>query len=59
MQIVAENILKIKKKLNEMLAENTGKPLEVVSVDTERDYYMDAYEAKEYGIIDEVITNRK
>ena len=58
-QIVAENILKIKKKLNEMLAENTGKPLEVVSVDTERDYYMDAYEAKEYGIIDEVITNRK
>lgn len=58
-QIVAENILKIKKKLNEMLAENTGKPLEVVSVDTERDHYMDAYEAKEYGIIDEVITNRK
>ncbi len=58
-QIVAENILKIKKKLNEMLAQNTGKPLEVVSVDTERDYYMDAYEAKEYGIIDEVITNRK
>jgi len=58
-QIVAENILKIKKKLNEMLAHNTGKPLEVVSVDTERDHYMDAYEAKEYGIIDEVITNRK
>lgn len=58
-QIVAENILKIKKKLNEMLAENTGKPLDVVSVDTERDHYMDAYEAKEYGIIDEVITNRK
>ncbi|MBQ3061700.1 MAG: ATP-dependent Clp endopeptidase proteolytic subunit ClpP [Lachnospiraceae bacterium] len=58
-QIVAENILKIKKKLNEMLAQNTGKPLEVVSVDTERDHYMDAYEAKEYGIIDEVITNRK
>ncbi len=58
-QIVAENILKIKKKLNEMLAANTGKPIEVVSVDTERDHYMDAKEAMEYGIIDEVITNRK
>lgn len=57
-QIVAENILKTKKKLNEMLAANTGKPIEQVSIDTERDHYMDALEAKEYGIIDEVITNR-
>lgn len=57
-QIVAENILKIKKKLNTILSENTGKPLEEISVDTERDYYMSAEEAKNYGIIDSVIANR-
>ncbi len=57
-QIVAENILKIKKKLNTILAQNTGKPLEVIEVDTERDYYMSAEEAKNYGIIDSVIANR-
>ncbi|ABX40764.1 ATP-dependent Clp endopeptidase proteolytic subunit ClpP [Lachnoclostridium phytofermentans] len=57
-QIVAENILKIKKKLNTILSENTGKPLEVVEVDTERDYYMSAEEAKNYGIIDSVIASR-
>lgn len=57
-QIVAENILKIKKRLNEILAENTGKPYDVVAADTERDNYMSAEEAKEYGIIDAVITNR-
>ncbi|MCR5828960.1 MAG: ATP-dependent Clp endopeptidase proteolytic subunit ClpP [Lachnospiraceae bacterium] len=57
-QIVAENILKIKKKLNEMLAANTGKPLEVVERDTDRDNYMSAQEALEYGIIDKVIEHR-
>ena len=57
-QIVAENILKIKKKLNTILSENTGKLLEEISVDTERDYYMSAEEAKNYGIIDSVIANR-
>lgn len=57
-QIVAENILKIKKKLNTILAQNTGKPLEVIEVDTERDHYMSAEEAQNYGIIDSVITNR-
>ena len=57
-QIVAENILKIKKKLNEILAENTGKPYEQIAADTERDNYMSADEAKEYGIIDAVIKNR-
>ncbi|MBE5959985.1 MAG: ATP-dependent Clp endopeptidase proteolytic subunit ClpP [Lachnospiraceae bacterium] len=57
-QIVAENILKIKKKLNTILAENTGKPLEVVEVDTERDHYMDAEEALQYGLIDSIITSR-
>ena len=58
-QIVAENILKTKKRLNEILAENTGKPYEQVAEDTERDNYMSAEEAKEYGIIDEVITYKE
>ena len=57
-KIVADNILKTKKKLNEILAANTGKPMEVIELDTERDNYMTAYEAMEYGIIDQVITNR-
>ena len=54
-QIAAEQILKSKKKLNEMLAANTGKPLEVIERDTERDFYMSAKEALDYGIIDNVI----
>lgn len=57
-QIAAENILKTKKKLNEILAANTGKPYEVVAADTERDYFMSASEAKEYGLIDDVIVSR-
>lgn len=57
-KIVAENILKTKKKLNEILAKNTGKPLEVIEQDTERDYYMSAEEAKAYGLIDNIITSR-
>ncbi len=57
-KIVAENILKTKKKLNEILASNTGKPLEVIEVDTERDYYMSAEEAKAYGIIDSIMVSR-
>ncbi len=55
-QIVAENILKTKKKLNEILAQNTGKPYEQIVRDTERDNYMSADEALEYGLIDAVIT---
>jgi ATP-dependent Clp protease protease subunit len=54
-QIVAENILKTRKKLNEILAENTGKPVEQIALDTERDNYMSAEEAKAYGLIDQVI----
>lgn len=54
-QIAAEQILKSKKKLNEILAANTGKPLEVIERDTERDFYMSSKEALEYGIIDNVI----
>lgn len=57
-QIAAENILKTKKRLNEILAANTGKPYDVIAADTERDYYMSAQEALEYGLIDSVITNR-
>lgn len=57
-QIVAEQILRIKKKMNELLAENTGQPYEKVAHDTELDKYLSAEEAKAYGLIDSVITNR-
>ena len=57
-RIVAEHILRTKKKLNEILAANTGQPLEKIEIDTERDNYMSAEEAKAYGLIDNVITNR-
>ena len=56
-QIVAENILRTKKKLNEILAANTGQPYDVIVRDTDRDNYMTAEQAKEYGLIDCVITN--
>lgn len=58
-KIIADHIIKTKKKLNEILAKNTGKPIEVIEVDTDRDNYMDAEEAKEYGIIDTVIESRQ
>ena len=58
-QIVAENILKTKERLNRILAENTGKPIEVVAADTERDNFMSAHEAMEYGLIDAVISSRQ
>jgi ATP-dependent Clp protease protease subunit len=57
-EIQAENILKTKKRLNEMLAANTGQPFEKVAADTERDYYMSAKEALEYGLVDKIIENR-
>lgn len=57
-KIVAENILKTRTKLNKILSENTGKPLEVIEVDTERDNYMTAEEAKAYGLVDSIITSR-
>ena len=58
-QIAAEHILKTKKNLNEILAANTGQPYEVIEKDTDRDNYMSAFEAMEYGLIDHVITNRQ
>ena len=54
-KIVADHILKTRTKLNKILAENTGQDLSVIEVDTERDNYMSAEEAKAYGLIDEVI----
>ena len=57
-QIAAEHILKTRKKLNDILAENTGKPFEQIAADTERDNYMSADEALAYGLIDGVITKR-
>lgn len=56
--IVAENIIKIKKRLNEILSKNTGQSIEIIERDTDRDNYMTSEQAKEYGIIDKVITNR-
>lgn len=56
-KIVAEHILRTRTKLNKILAENSGQPLEVVERDTERDNYMSADEAAAYGLIDTVITN--
>lgn len=57
-QIHAERIIKMKKHLNEILAERSGQPLEQVMADTERDNFMSAEEAKAYGLIDEVIVPR-
>ena len=58
-KIVADHILKTKKKLNEILAANTGQPLEVIAADTERDNYMSAEEAVAYGLIDSIVTKRQ
>ena len=56
--IHAKRILKIKETLNEILSERTGQPLEKIKSDVERDYFMSAEEAKEYGLVDEVIINK-
>ncbi|MGF1763799.1 ATP-dependent Clp endopeptidase proteolytic subunit ClpP [Aliivibrio kagoshimensis] len=57
-QIHAENILATKKKLNAMLAEHTGQPLEVIETDTDRDNFMTAQEAVDYGLVDAILTTR-
>lgn len=56
--IHAKRILKMKKDLNTILSENTGKPLSQIEIDVERDYFLSAEEAKEYGLIDSVISKR-
>ncbi|MGB9749541.1 MAG: ATP-dependent Clp endopeptidase proteolytic subunit ClpP [Caldisericia bacterium] len=58
-EIVAKEIIRIKNKITEILSKHTGQPYDKIEKDTDRDYYMTAYEAKEYGIIDEVLENRK
>ena len=57
-KIVADHIIKTRTKLNKILANNTGKPLEIIEVDTERDNYMSAQEALEYGLVDSVVDKR-
>ena len=58
-EITAKQIIKIKEKLNKILAKHTGQPLEKVERDTDRDFYLSAEEAKEYGLIDEVIKTKE
>jgi ATP-dependent Clp protease protease subunit len=58
-KIAAEHILNNKRRLNKILADNTGKTIEEIEIDTNRDNFMTADEAKEYGLIDEVFNNRK
>ncbi len=58
-EIVAKHILKTKEKLNKILAANTGKKVEQIEKDSDRDYYMSAEEAKKYGLIDEIIGSKK
>ncbi len=55
-KIHAERIIKMREKLNQIMADNTGQPLEVIERDTERDYFMSADQAKDYGLIDKVMT---
>ena len=57
-KIASDHLVRVRQKMNEILAENTGKPLEVIERDTERDNYMYAAVAKEYGLIDKVIAHR-
>ena len=58
-RIVSEHLLRSKQRLNRILAENTGQPIERIAADTERDYYMSAQEALEYGIIDTIIEEKR
>ncbi len=58
-KIHAENMIKTRERLNKILSDRTGKPLEQIMQDTERDHYMTAEEALEYGLIDEILTKRK
>jgi ATP-dependent Clp protease protease subunit len=57
-QIHAQEILRVRRRLDEILAHHTGKPIEVVNHDSDRDFFMSAEEAKEYGLIDEIIQGR-
>lgn len=58
-KIISDHMLKTKQRLNKIYAENTGQPIEQIEKDTDRDNFMSAVEAKEYGIIDEIVEHRK
>ena len=58
MEIDVEHVLRIKRRLNELLAEHTGKSVETIKADTERDHWLSAEEAKEYGLVDQVLSHR-
>ncbi|MFH1582190.1 MAG: ATP-dependent Clp endopeptidase proteolytic subunit ClpP [bacterium] len=58
-EITAKQIIKIREKLNNILAKHTGQPLSKIEKDTDRDFYLSAQESKEYGVVDEVINNKK
>lgn len=58
MKIAADEVIKTRERLNRLLSQNSGQPLEVIERDTERDHWMTAEEAKTYGLIDEVVTSR-
>ena len=58
-KIAAERILKLKDKINKIMAKNTGKPLKEIEKDTERDYFLSAIDAKNYGLIDKIIENKQ
>lgn len=58
-KIVAEHILKTKKKLNQILSKNTNQKIKKIELDTERDHFLEASEAVEYGLIDKIITQKK
>ncbi|MEI6578399.1 MAG: ATP-dependent Clp endopeptidase proteolytic subunit ClpP [Eubacteriales bacterium] len=57
-KIVSDHIIKIREKLNRMLSENTGNPIEIIARDTERDNYMSAQEALDYGLVDKILSKR-
>ena len=57
--IQAKEIMRMKNRLNELLSKHTGQPLEKIEKDTDRDFFMTAQEAKEYGLIDEVMEKRR
>ncbi len=57
-EIQAEEILKTRDVLNQILADHTGQPIEQIAKDTDRDFYMNATEAKEYGVVDDILTKR-
>ena len=57
-KIHAERIIRMRDRINQILSDNTGKPLDIIAKDTERDFFMSAFEAKDYGIVDKVIDKR-